>query len=188
MPAQFCPPSKSITEQWTNRRTNQWTHPFIESWLTTKNGKKWIDSQNHGAQAILVLLSFCLTQNWICMDKSTHVVFRSRKNTDKKRSHNSYQKANTVQTSRACDIAVLTSSDISMVNMRVKYFIRQKTRSEHCGNQEKKLLSQHIANPIDPPLFPLTFRLGTLMVTNWRHAYMVVVGNIVIIKLKCRLF
>ena len=138
MPARFCPPSKSITEQWTNRRTNQWTHPFIESWLTTKNGKKWIDSQNHGAQAILVLLSFCLTQNWICMDKSTHVVFRSRKYTNKKRSHNSYQKANTVQTSRACDIAVLTSSDISMVNMRVKYTSYDKKPDQNIVETKKK--------------------------------------------------
>ena len=137
MPAQFCPPSKSITEQWTNRWTNQWTHPFIESWLTTKNGKKWIDLQNHGAQAILVLLSFCLTQNWICMDKSTHVVFRSRKYTDKKRSHNSYQKANTVQTSRACDIAVLTSSDISMVNMRVKYTSYDKKPDQNIVETKK---------------------------------------------------
>ena len=52
----------------------------------------------------------------------------------------------------------------------------------------KKIIISTSSNPIDPPLFPLTFRLGTLMVTNWRHAYMVVVGNIVIIKLKCWLF
>ena len=72
------------------------------------------------------------------MDKSTHVVFQSRKYTDKKRSHNSYQKANTVQTSRACDIAVLTSSDILMVNMRVKYTSYDKKPDQNIVETKKK--------------------------------------------------
>ena len=42
-PSSFLPAKKKeVTDGWTDRRndgpTNGWTHPLIESWLTTKNG------------------------------------------------------------------------------------------------------------------------------------------------------
>ena len=96
------------------------------------------ESQNHGTQAILVLSSFCLTPNRILMDKSTHVIFRCKIYTDKKRSHNSYQKAKTVKTSRACDIVVLTSNSISMGNMQVKYTSQDKKPDQNIVETKKK--------------------------------------------------
>ena len=49
LPACLCPPTKALrtngpTDRWTNRRTNGRTHPFIESWLTTKKTCNFINA------------------------------------------------------------------------------------------------------------------------------------------------